>query len=157
MVLETLQLAFSDAFWSAVAALGFATLFNVPPRLIWACALTGAVGHACRTVLVQTNEVDIVLGTLIASTTMGFMSVGLGKWLHAPPPIFAVSGSIPMVPGVFAYSTMLGILALTDDSATLETLLDTTRYAALTGVILAAIAGGISLPQLLFRREKPVV
>ncbi|NJL92771.1 MAG: threonine/serine exporter [Anaerolineae bacterium] len=151
-----LGLVLEDAFWSAVAAVGFAVLFNVPPRLVWACALTGAVGHMLRTGITESGG-HIVLGTLIGATVMGFLGTLLGRWLHAPPPLFNVTGAIPMVPGVFAYSTMIGLIELAGDAASAEVLVDTARNGIQTALILAALAGGITAPRLLLQREKPVV
>ncbi len=102
------QMLLYDAFWSALAALGFAILFNVPRRTLMGCMLAGASGHALRTLCVQSG-LTLEMGTLIGATLVGFMAVGLGNRHHVPRLIFSVSGVIPMVPGVFAYQTMLGL------------------------------------------------
>ena len=45
-VLEILWLLANDAFFAAIPAVGFALLFNVPPRALKYCAALGALGHA---------------------------------------------------------------------------------------------------------------
>ena len=151
-----------DAFWSAVASTGFAVLFNVPRRTLVGCALTGALGHSVRTLLIEWGGLPIEAATLVGATGVGFMALALAKRLRAPSLVFAVSGAIPMVPGVFAFRAMLLLLELmglstsqptAQDELLLLIVVDFTR----TALILAAIALGIAMPRLLFLRHKPVV
>lgn len=159
---------FLDALWAAVASTGFAVLFNVPLRTLLGCALCGAVGHAARTLLLSSGWPGvghIVLATLIGATLVGMLGYLLARRLQLPSIIFTVSGAIPMVPGTFAFSAMLGILrvaGLVDvggQVASLDAILltDVVPNALTTAFILAALAVGIAAPTLLFRRRRPVV
>ena len=153
-----LALLLEIAFWAAVAATGFAILFNVPPRALPGCAVAAASGHTLRTWLLQLG-LAIEPATLLAATLIGFMGVLLARKNHSPTVIFTVPAAIPMVPGTFAFRTMLGILEITSLSVFGGTpvLVEAELNAVKTGLILAAIAGGIIAPRLLFRRERPVV
>lgn len=148
----------TDAFWSGIAALGFAMLFNVPRRALVACALCAAAGHALRALLMQFG-IQIEAATLVGSTLVGFLSVVCARQTHVPAPIFAISGAIPMVPGSFAYRAMIGFIQVTTSDAAAATplLADAGINFVKTGLILGAIAAGIAAPTLLFRRRKPVV
>lgn len=148
-----------DAFWSALAALGFAILFNVPRRALIYCVLGGAIGHAIRTLLMQQFTLPIEFATLLAATVIGFYARFCAVYLEIPSMIFAVVGAIPMVPGVFAYQTMISILriATVSSDAAGEVLIAGAINAVKTALILAALAVGIVTPVLLFQREKPVV
>lgn len=153
------MIVLEDAFFSALAAMGFAMLFNVPRRTLWGCILCGAIGHACRTLLIEYTTANIVSATLGGSIIVGFLGGWLAERHKAPAPIFTVAGVIPMVPGVFAYNTMLGLIDLV--SATPlngnAILAETSINAVKTALILAALGAGIITPQLLFKRTKPVV
>jgi uncharacterized membrane protein YjjB (DUF3815 family) len=151
-----------DAFWSAVVSVGFAVLFNVPRRTLAGCALTGALGHSVRTLLIEWAGLPIEAATLVGATCVGFLALALAKRLRAPSLVFAVSGSIPMVPGLFAFRAILLLLELlglstsqptAQDELLLLVVVDLTR----TALILAAIALGIAMPRLLFLRYKPVI
>lgn len=158
---------FIDAFWAAVAATGFAVLFNVPYRTLIGCAACGAFGHATRTFFINYDWLGldhIVIATLIGAIVVGTLGDLLARLLRLPSSIFTVSGIIPMIPGTYAFSTMLGILQLADiidvgapvrpDLILLnKVILD----GLTTGFVLAALAIGIVTPRLLFRRRKPVV
>lgn len=154
-----IELVFKDALWSAVAATGFAMMFNVPARTLWGCALCGAIGHAVRTFLIQELDFSIAWGTLFGALAVGFLGQYLANQYATPAPIFTVSGAIPMVPGVFAYRTMMGIIELS--SATADTggqiLTQTVINAITVALVLVAIVGGIITPKVLFDRRKPVV
>jgi uncharacterized membrane protein YjjB (DUF3815 family) len=147
-----------DAFWSGLAAVGFAVLFNVPRRLLYACVVFGALGHAIRTLLI-TLGLAIEPATLIAAACVGLMGTYWAQHLDIPAPIFTITGTIPMVPGVFAYKAMIGVLSVVSvnpaNDGTL--LIEASTYAIKTGLILAAIVIGIAFPTLLFQRPKPVV
>jgi uncharacterized membrane protein YjjB (DUF3815 family) len=148
---ELLPLIFSDIFWSSLAALGFAILFNVPTRALFACAFCGAVGHVTRTLLQQGGS-GIELATLAGAVAVGTLSELFARRWAAPAPVFTVPAIIPMIPGTFAYNTMIGVLGLatTGMAAPLELLQETMVNAIKTMLILGALAGGVSITSLLF-------
>jgi uncharacterized membrane protein YjjB (DUF3815 family) len=157
---EILQLIWTiaqDAFWSALAALGFAMLFSVPRNALVGCVVCGAAGHALRALLMHFG-MGIEIGTLVGATLVGLLAMFFARQIHVPEPIFAVSGVIPMVPGAFAYRAMIGIITVA--SAQPDTggvvLVEASINAIKTALILAAIAFGIAAPRLLFRRQRPI-
>jgi uncharacterized membrane protein YjjB (DUF3815 family) len=148
-----------DAFWSSLAALGFAMLFNVPSRALGWCALAGAFGHATLTLLMESGA-EIAPATLVGASVVGFYATGLARYYKMPSVVFSVSGVIPMVPGVFAYRTMIALLRISTadtDAALEEALFSAFQNGIITGLVLAALAAGIAAPTLLFERRKPVV
>ncbi len=152
-IADLLLLVLQDALWSGIAALGFAMLFNVPVRTLIGCMITGASGHAIRQALMLTG-VGIEAATLIGATVVGFLALLLARRFHTPPPVFAVSAAIPLVPGVFAYKTMIGLLQIaTVPTLSTEVLLETAVNGVKTMLLLAAIGLGITSPSLLFRRH----
>ncbi len=156
---DLLSLALMDALWSALAALGFAVLFNVPVRTLPGCVACGALGHVLRTLL-ATQGLSLELASLVGATAVGFVGSAFARRWETPTMIFTVSGVIPMVPGVFAFRAMLGVIALIsapDAQAGLVALYETAVNAARTGLILAALAVGIAAPTLLFYRRRPSV
>ena len=98
---------------------------------------------------------NIVPATLLGSSMIGLLGEYCGRRWHAPPILFTVSGAIPMVPGSFAYKAMLGAIRIStaDASSGMPILVDAGINFATTGLILAALALGIAMPQLLFRRK----
>jgi uncharacterized membrane protein YjjB (DUF3815 family) len=156
--LDTLWIVLRDAGWSGLAALGFAMLFNVPTRTLSGCTICGAVGHGLRTLLMEVGF-TIASATLISATAVGFMGWAFARRWRAPTPVFTVSGAIVLVPGVFAYQTMISLVQLTtSESRASDALLTEASVNGIkTMLILGAIAVGITAPSLIFERNRPAM
>ena len=143
------------SIWCGVAAVGFGVLFNVPRRTLWTIALLGLAGGATKfTVLIYGN--GIIIASLLASIVVGFLSIPAAHRKHSPPMIFAIPSVIPMVPGAFAYRTMLGLINLTGNvtSETYSTLMqETVNNGLKTLFVLMSLAVGVFFPMLISRRE----
>ena len=149
-----------DFFWSAVAATGFALLFNVPRRTLFMCALLAGVGHLVRTVTHEFLPIDLAFATLIGSTIIGFGGHLFARPLKVPHTVLSVPGVIPMIPGTFAYKAMIGFLRFSESTKTSISsglLIDASSFAVKTILILSAIAVGIAIPNLLIFRKKSVI
>jgi uncharacterized membrane protein YjjB (DUF3815 family) len=157
-VFDLLSTSIRDLILSGLAALGFAMLFNVPRRLLLGCFVCGAAGHTLRTVLVNMGA-SVEFSTLVGAVAVGFISVYLSDRYSVPASVFNVTGALPLVPGVFAYQTIVGLLNAT--AATDTQSVDLLAAAAINGVrttlILGMIAFGIAAPMLLFRRSTPTI
>jgi uncharacterized membrane protein YjjB (DUF3815 family) len=154
-ILTALYLLLKDALWSGVAALGFAILFNVPVRTLFACAFGGALAHLVRTVTMDWG-LTIEAATLVGATVAGFLGEVFARRWYAPSTVFTVPSVIPMVPGVYAYNTMIGILHLTSvpQTAGSQVLVETAINGSKTLVIVFALAFGIAAPKLLVYYKK---
>ncbi|VTX67200.1 threonine/serine exporter family protein [uncultured Aggregatibacter sp.] len=151
-----LLLLLDDMFFAAIPAVGFALVFNVPPKALKYCALLGALGHVTRTILMY-NDVPIVFATLVGAALIGFIGVHLSHRYLAHPKVFTVAAIIPMIPGVQAYKAMIAIVQIHHygfSNALFEQMIASFIN---TTFILGALVFGLALPGLLFYREKPVV
>jgi hypothetical protein len=83
-----------DAVFSALAALGYAFLFDVPARVAWVCVLCGIAGHTTRTLCVHLG-IDIIGGTLIGALAAGFLAQGFARYFRASTAAFAFPGVVP--------------------------------------------------------------
>ena len=151
-----LLLLLDDMFFAAIPAVGFALVFNVPPKALKYCALLGALGHVTRTILIHCN-IPIVFATLVGAALIGFIGVHLSHRYLAHPKVFTVAAIIPMIPGVQAYKAMIAIVQIHHygfSDALFEQMIASFIN---TTFILGALVFGLALPGLLFYREKPVV
>ena len=119
--MELLWLLAKDAFWSAIPAVGFAMLFNVPPRMLKYCAMGARWPTACVPCS-STTACPSRWATLAAATTVGFVCVYWSRRLLAPRPVFSVASIIPMIPGSYAFKTMIAIVELNISGVTMELL-----------------------------------
>lgn len=140
--------------WFGFAALGFAVLFNVPSRTLFIIWLLGATGGLVKLVMLALG-LGPVMASLLGASAIGVLSIPAAHNKHAPPMVFSIAAVIPMVPGVFAYRTMIGLVQLTGevDGAYQQALSETTNNAAKAIFILMALAVGVALPNIVMRKE----
>jgi uncharacterized membrane protein YjjB (DUF3815 family) len=142
-------------FWSGIAAVGFAILFNVPRRTLFPIGALGAIGGLIKFGAIF-FEIGIVFASFIGATLIGIISIKLAHMKKSPPLIFSIPAVIPMVPGAFAYRMMLGLIALIsfeDADNYIQTLISTVNNGAKMIFILISLAIGVSMPMLITRKE----
>jgi uncharacterized membrane protein YjjP (DUF1212 family) len=136
-----------DALFSALAALGYLFLFNVPGRIAWACVVCGVASHTTRTLCMHLG-IDMVSGTLIGALAAGFLAHGFARHFRAPAVAFAFPGVVAMIPGAFAFRVVIGALQIVGAGAAAATALvaETLSLALTCLLMVAAIAVGIAAP-----------
>ena len=107
--------------------------------------------------IITANSYSYCLCYFFATCVIGFIGVHLSHRYLAYPKAFTVAAIIPMIPGVYAYKAMIGMVQLHHFGFS-EIRFENAISAFLnTTFILGAIVFGLALPGLLFYREKPVV
>lgn len=132
----------ADFTLAAAATLGFGLLFNVPPRTLVGCCITGGVGHTVQLAATQLGASSAgasYVGALVVAV-MGYI---LARVYRTPRMIFTVTGIIPMIPGVPAFSTMLAFASGNIDQGLLN--------AVQTLLIGGALAAGLTTVRVLTR------
>jgi uncharacterized membrane protein YjjP (DUF1212 family) len=138
-----------DAVFSALAAMGYALLFNVPARMAWACVLCGVASHTTRTLCVHWG-IDIISGTLIGALATGVLAQGFARYFKAPVAAFAFPGVVAMVPGAYAFRAVIGSLQIAHGAAAPLLVTETLALGITVMLMVAAIAIGVAAPILLF-------
>ena len=157
MIKEMLQMALTDAFWAAIPAVGFAMLFAVPPRFLKYCAIVGALAHSMRAVMVHYGDIPIEWATLAASSFVSLVFVYLSRRLLAPRPVFTVACIIPMIPGKFAFKTIIAVLSMNSLGVTEHLISAAIENGLKTLIILVALSFGLAIPPLIIYRNRPIV
>ncbi len=141
-----------DAFFAALAAIGFASVSNPPLNAFKFCALIAAAGHATRYVMGW----NIVIASLVAALVIGVLSILIAPKVKCPPETFAFPSLLPMIPGIYAYHTVQALVMCV--SSTDEGVI--THYSSLlmfngltcTFVIACLVVGAV-VPIFVFKRE----
>ena len=145
----------TKSFWAGIAAIGFAILFNVPRRAIFPIWTIGALGGLIKFTAMN-FEIGIVFASFLGATVIGIVSIQMAHMRNSPPLVFSIPSVIPMVPGVFAYKMMLGMIALTNIENTdtyLKTLIETVNNGSKMLFVLISLGIGVSIPMLITRKE----
>lgn len=154
--MDSVFLILKDFFFAFFVAIGFASLFNTPNRVLLIAGLLGGIGHALRFFLYEEAGVGLITSTLCGTVLIGLLGIVLAHRVHTPPIVFTMPACITMIPGMYAYKTMLGFIRLTDESGLSRNPqeLDATFHNyVLTASLLFTLAIGISISVLLFRQS----
>jgi uncharacterized membrane protein YjjB (DUF3815 family) len=146
---------FEKGIWFGFAGVGFAILFNVPPRTLIMVWLLAAIGGLTKLLMMHFG-VGVVVASLTGSSVIGLLSIQTAHNKHAPPLVFAIPAVIPMVPGVFAYKMMIGLLRLsgeTVDASYTQILSETISNGLKALFILMSLAVGVAIPMLITRKS----
>jgi uncharacterized membrane protein YjjB (DUF3815 family) len=152
MYLEILE----KAFWSGIVGFGFATIFNVPFRLLPAIFVTALLAGVVKFGALSFG-VNIIFSSLFAASLVGFISIPYSRFKHTSPFVISIPSVIGMIPGYFGYQTLLGIMHLAVGNKTsaqeVDTLLFITHNAINMIFVLGSLSIGVSLPWLIFREK----
>ena len=153
-----------DGLMAAIAATGFAVISNPPRRAIAVSAVHGhgtgdllaAVGHAFRFYMLHSWTIDISSATFIAAFTIGMLGVMTAKLVKCPAEIFAFPSLLPMIPGVYAYKTILALMQFmqeNQDAAVMNRLIvDICKNGITAFFIIFSLVIGVAIPMLMFKR-----
>ena len=144
-----------DAVFSALAALGYLFLFNVPIRLAWVGVLCGVASHTTRTFFLQ-HGLDIVSGSLIGALAAGFLAHGFARCFRAPASAFAFPGVVAMIPGSYAFRAVIGYFEIVSagSAAAPALVAETLALSATCLLMVLAIAIGVAAPLGLMKVRK---
>ena len=143
------------SIWFAFAALGFAILFNVPARTLLATCLIAATAGFTKFLCIDYYGLNVIMAAFLGASVVGILSIPAAHHKHTPPMIFSIPAVIPLIPGVFIYRTILGLIQLTDNKAMLTPNLvpGTFNYGLKALFIIMGIATGVGVPMLITRKE----
>ncbi|MBL7846846.1 MAG: threonine/serine exporter family protein [Cyclobacteriaceae bacterium] len=147
---------FIKSVWCGIAALGFGVLFNTPPRSLLAIWFGGfSAGFVKYGTMTLFPEMGIIMSSFLAALIVGFTSIPMAHWRHVPPVIFSIPSVIPLVPGIYAYRAMLGLMQLTraGNEKFGEVAQSTVYNAVTTFFVVMVLALGVVLPMYLLRKE----
>jgi uncharacterized membrane protein YjjB (DUF3815 family) len=142
------------AFWCGFGALGFGILFNVPPRTLFAVWIGGALAGLLKFSLMHFSG-GVVFSSFIGAAAVGMLSIPIAHYRHVPPMIFAIPSVIPLIPGIFAYRTMLGLIKLTGNvGADYNMILtETVNNGVKTLFVILSLSMGVAIPMHVMRKE----
>jgi len=152
MTSEMIRLVLIDGLLAAIAAIGFAVISNPPRSAIFVSAILAALGHSLRFFLIKSG-LDISLSTFVAATFIGLLSMLFARIIRCPAEVFSFPSLLPMIPGMFAYRTILSLIRFMQSSDVIRAqgfMLDFFHNGLTTLFILLALVVGVSLPILFF-------
>ena len=139
------------AIAAAIGAASFAVFFNLPPRLLYAAAIGGAICVCTRNFLVFEFGMSSAVGTLAGATLVSIVAMRAVHWLHTPSLVLVVPAVIPLVPGVLIYRFLFALINIRRIS--LDDLLSAVQSGVDAMLIILAIAIGAAAPNIFAKRS----
>ncbi len=146
----------SKMAFASIPSLGFGMMFHVPRRALKYCAILASCGYGTKLILMHFS-MPLLFATFFAASLIGFLGVYLSHRFLVHPKVFTVAAIIPMIPGVPAYKAMIAMVQIYNLGYSEALLQELVNYFIQTSFLLGALAFGLSLPGMLFYRNKPVV
>lgn len=148
-----LSFIIKDIAIAFVIGSGWAFFFGSDKKAIAAAGALGGLGHCLASVLAALG-VNLIFSTLAGCLFIGLAGIVVAYIVHTPPVVFTMPASITMIPGKYAYRTLLGCIQLTNPDY-LETYPNALNEVAhnfiITVTLLFVLAIGVSASVLLFR------
>ncbi|WP_080904280.1 threonine/serine exporter family protein [Parabacteroides sp. Marseille-P3160] len=145
----------SDVFFAFFVAVGFAMIFETPKRALPIAGILGGIGHCIRSLMVVYG-CELVPSTFCGAVTIGILGIFCAHLIHTPPVVFTLPACITMIPGLYAYRTILGLIQIFNEGPDVEqshSLHETAYNFILTSSLLFCLAIGICIAMLLFRKK----
>ena len=146
-----------DGLFAALAAMGFGAISDPPLKAYGSIALLAAVGHALRFFLMTVCGINIAIGSLCASLTIGFGALWLGKRIRTPITVLSIPALLPMIPGKFAYKMFVAQIMFLQNLGSTEgqqKYMEMFFFNTMVAVtVIFVLAAGATLPILLFPKR----
>ncbi len=144
------------ALAAAISAMGFATIYNFPPKRLWVLALGGIVAICTRNLvsLGASNgniglDLGPVLGSLVGASLVSIIYIKVVHWVHQPHQCLSIPTVIPMIPGVLMYRCLFALLDMHGVVGELTAAMTNGIRASL---IVLCIAIGVAIPNIFARK-----
>ena len=104
-----------DAYWvyavaAAIAAMGFATIFNVQRRLLWVVAVGGIIAVCTRNFVNFELGYGPVIGSFMGSFVVSLIAVKAVHWFHVPNHVLTIpSVSLMVNSALIIFCIALGV------------------------------------------------
>lgn len=156
MSIDFVESILLDGLFAAIAAIGFAVISNPPRKAVLISAFMAAVGHGLRFYLLKSGSLDLATASFIAAFAIGLMSIFFAKVIHCPAEVFSFPSLLPMIPGMYAYKTILALmkfLQCKDELMAMSNLLEIFRNGVTTVLVLAGLVVGAAIPLFIFYKQ----
>ena len=147
---------FEYALAAAISAMGFATIYNIPYRLMPWIAIGGIICVCSRNFInlgPATGNIGLgmglVVGSLCGSALISIINIKAVHILHTPHQCITIPAVIPIVPGVLMYRALYGFMEMQGVVGEVTFAM----FNAINGsLVLVCIALGVAIPNIFARK-----
>jgi len=150
-IFTTINTYFLAIIFSAIPAVGFGMVFNVPKDTLKFCALGGAIAYISRLICLDIGFA-LELSTFFASTIVGIVTFYWSRKYIVPRPVYTIASIIPLLPGTYAFQTIINLISMNVHGVSIDLITLFIDNGLKTIIVLGAIGFGLALPALYYLR-----
>jgi uncharacterized membrane protein YjjP (DUF1212 family) len=136
---------YTDVLAAGVAAGSYPVYFSMPYRLIGWPVAAGVLAHAAHWWAQREWNADLPTAALVACLLVGLMLIPVAHFLRVPFAAIGFASVVALVPGVYVFRTLSGIIQLQNNTAP-GLLAATVSDAATATLVVAGMAIGLVVP-----------
>lgn len=141
---------------AAISAMGFATIYNIPYRLMPWIAVGGIICVCTRNFVFLDPStgnaglgLGIVVGSLCGSALISIINIKAVHILHTPHQCITIPAVIPIVPGVLMYRALYGFMGM---QGVVGEVTHAMSFAINGSLVLVCIALGVAIPNIFAKK-----
>ena len=141
---------------AAISAMGFATIYNIPYRLMPWIAVGGIICVCTRNFVFLDPStgnaglgLGIVVGSLCGSALISIINIKAVHILHTPHQCITIPAVIPIVPGVLMYRALSGFMGM---QGVVGEVTHAISFAINGSLVLVCIALGVAIPNIFAKK-----